>query len=55
MVRIVRNVPNDRHSARHPEASEVGYVLSAKNHELGYSIIIDNSVVRIHQPTQQNP
>ena len=56
MVRIVRNVHNHRHSVRHPEASQnayhcercvqvVRYVLSAKNHELGYSIIINNSVV----------
>ena len=53
MVRIVRNVHNDRH----PEASQnarercvqselsVRYVLSAKKHELGYSIIINNSVL----------
>ena len=58
MVRIVRNVHNDRRSARNPEAyrcehcvqSELSDImLSAKNNELGYSIIINNSVKVTYQ------
>ena len=58
MVRIVRNVHNDRHSARHPEASQNAYhcercvqsELSDMYYQLktmSYSIIINNSVFTV--------